>query len=108
MKYRSLNADTRKNVQTRERPSDPCSNGHNCSYILPPVSIDLHRLFDATKDNKPTGWFWIPTDDNFVLLTVMHSDYVGGGIVTEKAGMTANKRCDLEDVCPVPLVLEKC
>jgi hypothetical protein len=55
-------------------------------------------LFDATKDNKPTGWFWIPTDDNLVLLTVMHSDYVSGGIITEKAGMTANKQCDLEDV----------
>jgi hypothetical protein len=77
-------------------------------FILPPVSIDLHRLFDATKDNKPTGWFWIPTDDNLGLLSVMLGEYVGSGIVTEKAGMTANKRCGFEDVCPVPLVLKKC
>jgi hypothetical protein len=64
-------------------------------------------LFDATKDNKPTGWFWIPTDDNLCLLTVMHGAYVGDGLVTEKAGITANKRHGFEDVCPVPLVLEK-
>ena len=36
----------------------------------------------------------------------MHNVYVGGESILETAGMTANKRCDLEDVCPVPLVLE--
>lgn len=75
--------------------------------ILHPVGIDLHRLFDATKDSKPTGWFWIPTDENLILLTIMHNVYVGGESVPETAGMTANRQCDLKDVCPVLLVLEK-
>jgi hypothetical protein len=55
-------------------------------FMFPLVSIDLHRLFDATKDNKPTGWFWIPVDDALGLLIHMHSIYVAMTITTLRLG----------------------
>ncbi|KIM37114.1 hypothetical protein M413DRAFT_77420 [Hebeloma cylindrosporum] len=49
----------------------------NTRWNIHPLSIDLHRLFDATKDNQPTGWFWVPTVDVLSLLAHMHTIYVG-------------------------------
>jgi len=59
------------------------------------------------KNNKPAGWFWIPTDDNLALLNIMHLAYVGNQIITVTAGETLNKRCDPETESQSPLVFEK-
>ncbi|KIM36415.1 hypothetical protein M413DRAFT_449133, partial [Hebeloma cylindrosporum] len=67
--YNTLNVDTRRNIHT--------------------LAIDLHRLFDATKDNKPTGWFWIPSDDALGLLRTMYGVYVDAG---NQTGGTQNTR----------------
>lgn len=76
--------------------------------MFPPVSVNLHRWFDVTKNKKPTGWFWIPTDDALAIFHNMHFVYVGKEFSSEKTGETANERLDPETVCPFPVVLEGC
>jgi hypothetical protein len=73
--------------------------------MFPSISIDvLHRLFDV-MENKPTDWFWIPTDGALALLSNMHID---NGDSSDEAGKAINKQRDPETVCPFPLFLEKC
>jgi len=57
-----------------------------------------------TKNNKPVGWFWIPTDPN---LLVMHSTYVGGAGIPLTAGRTKNTRVDPNIVRASLLLLHK-
>ena len=78
------------------------------TYSFPSVSVDLHRWFDRTKNNKPIGWFWIPAGRDLSLLSIMHAIYVGKGVITPTAGKTTNVRSDPETVCLFPLFLEKC
>ncbi|KAK7438587.1 hypothetical protein VKT23_017922 [Stygiomarasmius scandens] len=72
MEYRTLNLDTRMNIQTIRAP--------------------MHHWYNMTEASKPVGWFWLP-DDLGVILD-MHRTYVGQGDIEPVAGRITDVRKD--------------